>query len=333
MSFHSLLEGFALGVQDTTTRIMSLFVSLILHKSVEAFSVGLQISKGNKEKTKTVIITILIYAFMTPLGSILGTALQTRHKEQQKRMNDEIPVVVATIAFETGIDKANAKKGLNDDAKDIQSKALQTGFEKMIEYCEKAECKHKLMASFFNESDLKKCLKNCDFCRIPERVDQQANALKTVKTSFILSFQQRQENLYSRSQRQNGEAHESFGYEPRQKKEEEEYSEFENGLERMEKEEAARLKTAVHDEFERRCKARELTNGGAERKVRRVTRHCCSGRQFLPDRQPADIEYNSCYFQSKTLSSYNHKAAQVLSAIRNATRNGTEYDSSSASAI
>ena len=30
-----------------------------------------------------------------------------------------------------------AKKELSDDAKGIQSKALQTGFEKMIQYCEK----------------------------------------------------------------------------------------------------------------------------------------------------------------------------------------------------
>ncbi|PAV76914.1 hypothetical protein WR25_23670 [Diploscapter pachys] len=68
-------------------------------------------------------------------------------------MNDEIPVV-ATIASGMDIDKANAKKGLSDDEKDIQIKSLQTGFEKMIEYCEKAECRHKLMASFFNKSDL-----------------------------------------------------------------------------------------------------------------------------------------------------------------------------------
>ncbi|XGW22478.1 hypothetical protein V3C99_005032 [Haemonchus contortus] len=76
MSFHSILEGFALGVQNTTARIVTLFISLILHKGVEAFSVGLQISKGNSNKLKAVIATILIYAMMTPLGSGLGTLLQ-----------------------------------------------------------------------------------------------------------------------------------------------------------------------------------------------------------------------------------------------------------------
>ncbi|KAK6012711.1 hypothetical protein OSTOST_22116, partial [Ostertagia ostertagi] len=76
MSFHSILEGFALGVQNTTARIVTLFISLILHKGVEAFSVGLQISKGNSNKLKAVIATILIYALMTPLGSGLGTLLQ-----------------------------------------------------------------------------------------------------------------------------------------------------------------------------------------------------------------------------------------------------------------
>ncbi|EFO89165.1 hypothetical protein CRE_15136 [Caenorhabditis remanei] len=76
MSFHSLLEGFALGVQDSDTAIWTLFFSLLLHKSIEAFSVGLQISRSNSDKKKIVIFTILIYALMTPLGTVLGTLLQ-----------------------------------------------------------------------------------------------------------------------------------------------------------------------------------------------------------------------------------------------------------------
>ncbi|GMT27517.1 hypothetical protein PFISCL1PPCAC_18814, partial [Pristionchus fissidentatus] len=76
MSFHSVLEGFALGVQDTTSGIITLFVSLLLHKAVEAFSVGLQVSKGNTNRMKAVIGTIVIYAMMTPIGSLLGAGLQ-----------------------------------------------------------------------------------------------------------------------------------------------------------------------------------------------------------------------------------------------------------------
>ena len=141
-----------------------------------------------------------------------------------------------------------------------------------------------------------------------------------MKISFILSFQQHQEILYSRSQRQNEETHEPFEYEPMHFS-----SKYWSKLFFQEKEGrrgifwireragengkrgAARLKTCsgkeiwnnslkhmlflsfytillshflnfiinLQDEFERRRKARELANGGAVRKVRRVTHHYC----------------------------------------------------------
>lgn len=75
MSFHSVLEGFALGVQENKTGIMTLFISLVIHKGIEAFSVGLQVSKSNAKRICVTTLTILVYAFMTPLGSMLGVMI------------------------------------------------------------------------------------------------------------------------------------------------------------------------------------------------------------------------------------------------------------------
>ncbi|PAV85322.1 hypothetical protein WR25_11959 [Diploscapter pachys] len=188
-------------------------------------------------------------------------------------MSGEIPVV-ATITFRMGIDKANAKKGLSDYAKDIQIKALQTGFEKMIENYEKAECRHKLMTSFFNESDLKKCLKNCDFCRIPEQVSQQTNALKTAK--------EKRKNILDS---------------------------------RMEKEEAARLKTAVQRREVIVCTVIQALDDNSSQ----------AGNQLTSNTTPA-------------ICSPRHSAPTTTrlhspECNRERDKNGTEYDSSSASAI
>uniref|UniRef100_A0A915EF75 Uncharacterized protein n=1 Tax=Ditylenchus dipsaci TaxID=166011 RepID=A0A915EF75_9BILA len=75
MSFHSILEGFALGVQDDTTGILTLFISLIIHKGIEAFSVGLQMSRANSKRVCVVVLTMVVYGLMTPIGSMLGVLI------------------------------------------------------------------------------------------------------------------------------------------------------------------------------------------------------------------------------------------------------------------
>ncbi|MFH4979431.1 hypothetical protein AB6A40_006140 [Gnathostoma spinigerum] len=76
MSFHSILEGLALGVQKQMMDILTLFLSLLVHKGIEAFSVGLQVTRANSPRLKPVIIIVVIYALMTPLGSIIGVIVQ-----------------------------------------------------------------------------------------------------------------------------------------------------------------------------------------------------------------------------------------------------------------
>uniref|UniRef100_A0A0N5B605 Zinc/iron permease n=1 Tax=Strongyloides papillosus TaxID=174720 RepID=A0A0N5B605_STREA len=86
MSFHSLLEGFALGIQDTKANIITLFVSLILHKGIEAFTVGLQITKSNTNRIKFVLITIILYGSMTPLGTLIGVAFKNANINETSKV-------------------------------------------------------------------------------------------------------------------------------------------------------------------------------------------------------------------------------------------------------
>ncbi|VIO97181.1 Uncharacterized protein BM_BM13622 [Brugia malayi] len=101
MSFHSILEGIALGVQDEKFGIITLFISLLLHKGIEAFSVGLQISRTIAQQVKIVIATITIYSLMTPIGSFAGLILQSVNMNESWRQG--IIMVLEGIAIGTFI--------------------------------------------------------------------------------------------------------------------------------------------------------------------------------------------------------------------------------------
>uniref|UniRef100_A0A915NXM3 Uncharacterized protein n=1 Tax=Meloidogyne floridensis TaxID=298350 RepID=A0A915NXM3_9BILA len=99
MSFHSILEGFALGVQNNQKGIMTLFISLIIHKGIEAFSVGLQITRSNAKRMIIVVLTIGIYAMMTPFGSMVGVLLTVKSEHER----DGIVIVLESFAGGTFI--------------------------------------------------------------------------------------------------------------------------------------------------------------------------------------------------------------------------------------
>nr|CAD2187161.1 unnamed protein product [Meloidogyne enterolobii] len=101
MSFHSILEGFALGVQNNQKGIMTLFISLIIHKGIEAFSVGLQITRSNAKRMIIVVLTIGIYAMMTPFGSMVGVLLTNLNIDEV--LKDGIVIVLESFAGGTFI--------------------------------------------------------------------------------------------------------------------------------------------------------------------------------------------------------------------------------------
>ncbi|CAD5205787.1 unnamed protein product [Bursaphelenchus okinawaensis] len=135
MSFHSILEGFALGVQEEKSGIITLFISLIIHKGIEAFSVGLQVSRGisSSKKQKKIlanILTICVYALMTPVGSMLGVLLTTWDIDPIKR--DMFVIILEGFAAGTFIYvtffEVLAQEKANDHSNLIQLAAIVLGF-------------------------------------------------------------------------------------------------------------------------------------------------------------------------------------------------------------
>jgi zinc transporter 1/2/3 len=72
LSCHSLLEGLAIGVQNTHIEVYQLFLGITIHKFVIAFAIGLEIFCATR-KLKTLIIYQLIFAIFSPVGLVIGS--------------------------------------------------------------------------------------------------------------------------------------------------------------------------------------------------------------------------------------------------------------------
>jgi len=74
LSIHSVIAGFALGVQNSIDYVYAIFFAILSHKWVESFALGVSLVK-NKVPRKTLIKCILLYSFMVPSGIVIGLIL------------------------------------------------------------------------------------------------------------------------------------------------------------------------------------------------------------------------------------------------------------------
>jgi len=74
LSIHSVIAGFALGVQNNIDYVYAIFFAILSHKWVESFALGVNLVK-NKIPRKTLIKCIILYSFMVPCGIIVGLIL------------------------------------------------------------------------------------------------------------------------------------------------------------------------------------------------------------------------------------------------------------------
>jgi zinc transporter 1/2/3 len=71
LSIHSIIAGFALGIEDRSLQAVIILIAVLAHKGTASFALGISLLRGKVEKKKF-ISTISFFSFMTPLGIILG---------------------------------------------------------------------------------------------------------------------------------------------------------------------------------------------------------------------------------------------------------------------
>ena len=74
LSFHSVFEGLAIGLQENSGELLSIFIAVIVHKAVMAFSLGLNIAQSSLS-LRTFVISNVIFSLASPIGVGLGIAM------------------------------------------------------------------------------------------------------------------------------------------------------------------------------------------------------------------------------------------------------------------
>ncbi|CAO4371268.1 unnamed protein product [Caenorhabditis nigoni] len=145
------------------------------------------------------------------------------------------------------------KKNAEGEKAAMQIKSIQVGLAKMLEYCESAKCRHVAIAEFFDDTDCRPCGSNCDFCRDPKATLQSAQAFANAQDSLGSVFRRPGtsraesgfETVYGGGRR-GGETEDELLSSNTSSK---------DAMERMEHEEAKRVRGLIDSEFAKRRRA------------------------------------------------------------------------------
>lgn len=75
LSVDSVLEGMTIGLKQTVVEVWAIFIGIVVHESVIAFCLGLQLVRLNTGRYGPVMAAAIVYTLMNPLGVIVATAV------------------------------------------------------------------------------------------------------------------------------------------------------------------------------------------------------------------------------------------------------------------
>ena len=72
LSFHSVFEGITIGLQDKSADLRNIFIAVMVHKALIAFSLGLNIAQSDLSSKNFIIKSSIVFSLASPLGVIVG---------------------------------------------------------------------------------------------------------------------------------------------------------------------------------------------------------------------------------------------------------------------
>ncbi|XP_044518242.1 zinc transporter ZIP2 isoform X1 [Gracilinanus agilis] len=98
LSFHSVFEGLAVGLQSSIPSVLQLCLAVLAHKGLVVFGVGLRLVQTGTEP-RWALISILALALMSPLGLALGLAVAGGDPEGGRALAQAVLEGVAAGTF------------------------------------------------------------------------------------------------------------------------------------------------------------------------------------------------------------------------------------------
>jgi len=74
LSFHSIFEGIAIGLQEEEGSLLSIFIAVIVHKAVMAFSLGLNIAQSDLS-LRNFVLSNVVFSLSSPIGVGVGIGM------------------------------------------------------------------------------------------------------------------------------------------------------------------------------------------------------------------------------------------------------------------
>lgn len=85
LSFHTIFDGLALGLQTSDSTIWNLLLALCLHKAVVSASLGFHMEE-KFASVKNIVICMLFFSLISPIGVGIGMATTTGNENKQSQM-------------------------------------------------------------------------------------------------------------------------------------------------------------------------------------------------------------------------------------------------------